>query len=260
MIFDERHFSPAEVSRRLGVSPKALRLYEARGLVRAVRTSNGWRAYGPAEIARLHQVLALKAMRLPLARIAELMGGGRVSLDQVLTAQESALADDAARAQRALGLVRVARARLAAGETLSIDDLATLAKETTMPLKAGQKDLGQLLEPHVRGHFSEAEMDEAARRPFDQEQIGRQWDALIAEAKALMANGDPASSAAMDLARRWKAQVETFTRGDPGVAARVQAVWRDAMADPAAAPALPLNPDIFAFIGRAMAKLAEQGG
>jgi DNA-binding transcriptional MerR regulator len=253
----ERHLSPAEVSRRLGVSPKALRLYEARGLVTAVRTSNGWRAYGGAEIARLHQVLALKALRLPLARIAELLGGGRVGLDQILAAQESALNDDAANVQRALGLVQAARARLAAGETLSIDDLATLAKETTIPLKSGQKELGQLLEPHVRSHFSRAEMDETARRPFDQEQIGQQWDSLIAEAKALMAKGDPVSPAARDLARRWQAQVEQFTRGDPGVAARVQAVWSDAMADPSAAPALPLNPEIFAFIGEAM-KAAEE--
>ena len=41
MPAQERHFSPAEVSRRLGVSPKALRLYEARGLVTAVRGQNG---------------------------------------------------------------------------------------------------------------------------------------------------------------------------------------------------------------------------
>ncbi len=75
-----------------------------------------------------------------------------------------------------------------------------------------------------------------------------------------MAKGDPTSPAALDLARRWKAQVEQFTRGDPGVAARVQAVWQDAMADPKAAPALPLNPEIFAFIGKAQAKLAESGG
>ncbi len=256
----DRHFSPAEVSRRLGVSPKALRLYEARGLVTAVRTSNGWRAYGRAEIARLHQVLALKALRLPLARIAELIGGGRVSLDQVLTAQEAALANDAAHAQRALGLVRAARARLAAGEALSIDDISTLAKETAMPLKSGQKELGQLLEPYVRGHFSASEMDETARRPFDQEKIGQDWDGLIAEAMALMAKGDPASPVALDLARRWKARVEQFTRGDPGVAARVQAVWQDAMADPKAAPAFALNPEIFAFIGKAQARLAETGG
>ena len=120
-----------------------------------------------------------------------------------------------------------------------------------MTLKSGQKELGQLLEPHVRGHFSEAEMAETARRPFDQEQIGQQWDALIAEAKALMATGDPASPAARDLARRWKAQVEQFTRGDPAVATRVQAVWRDAMADPNAAPRLPLTPEMFAFISKA---------
>jgi DNA-binding transcriptional MerR regulator len=252
----ERHYSPAEISRLLGVSPKALRLYEARGLIRAVRAANGWRCFGRAEITRLHQVLALKALRLPLARIAELLNGG-VSLDQILAAHERALADEATQAARALGLVRAARAKLAAGRSLSIDDLATLAKEITVPLKSGQKELGQLLEPHVRGHFSEAEMEATAGRDFDQEKIGAEWDGLIAEATALMAEGDPASPAALDLARRWKAQVEQFTRGDAGVAARVQAVWTDAMADPKAAPALPLNPEIFAFVGKAMARLGE---
>jgi DNA-binding transcriptional MerR regulator len=258
MTANERHFSPAEVSRLLGVSAKALRLYDARGLVTAVRTARGWRVYGRAEIARLTQVLTLKALRLPLARIAELMGG--VSLDQTLAAQESALASEAAQAVRALGLVRAARAKLARGEALSIDDLATLAKETVMPLKSGQKELGQLLDPHVNTHFSQAEIAATAGRPFDQEKVGAEWDSLIAEAEALMAKGDPASPAALDLARRWKAQVEQFTRGDPAVAARVQAVWTDAMADPKAAPALPLNPAIFAFMGQAQAKLAERGG
>lgn len=50
----------AEVARRLGVSGKALRLYEARGLVRAGRTAAGWRVYGPEQIARRHPILALK--------------------------------------------------------------------------------------------------------------------------------------------------------------------------------------------------------
>ncbi|HEY2483257.1 MAG TPA: MerR family transcriptional regulator [Caulobacteraceae bacterium] len=252
----ERHYSPAEVSRLLGVSPKALRLYETRGLIKAVRTSNGWRCFGRAEIARLTQVLALKALRLPLARIAELLKSGAVSLDQVLAAHEAALAAEADKAARALGLVRAARVKLAAGETLSIDDLATLAKETTMTLKSGQKELGQLLEPHVRAHFSPDEIDETAHRPFDQDKIGADWDALIAEAKTLMAKGDPTSPAALNLARRWKAQVEQFTQGDPEMWKRVQGVWTDAMADPAAAPQLPLDPEIFAFVGKAMAGLS----
>jgi DNA-binding transcriptional MerR regulator len=252
-------FSPAEVSRLLGISPKALRLYEARGLVTPARGRTGWRVFGRDQIARLTQIAALKALRLPLARIAELLVGGSVTLDGVLAAHEQALVGEAAQARRALGLIRAARRRLAAGETLSIDDLATLTKETTMT-KLSQEDLGALLEPHVRSHFNQAEIDETAGRPFDQERIGAQWDSLIAEARDLMAKGDPTSPAALDLARRWKAQVEQFTRGDPAVAARVQAVWTDAMADPKTAPDLPLNPEIFAFMGKAQAKLAELDG
>jgi DNA-binding transcriptional MerR regulator len=67
--------SPAETARRLGVSAKALRFYEQRGLVAPVRAANGYRAYGPDQIARLHQILALKHLGLPLARIADLLSG-----------------------------------------------------------------------------------------------------------------------------------------------------------------------------------------
>jgi len=37
---------------RLGVSAKALRLYEQRGLIAPLRTAAGWRVYGPDEMAR----------------------------------------------------------------------------------------------------------------------------------------------------------------------------------------------------------------
>ena len=57
-----RYFNPVEIARRLGVSIKALRLYEARGLVRPLRTQAGWRAYGPEQILRLHQIQALKGL------------------------------------------------------------------------------------------------------------------------------------------------------------------------------------------------------
>ena len=44
--------SPSQAARRLGVSAKALRLYEARGLIAPLRTAAGWRAYGPEQLAR----------------------------------------------------------------------------------------------------------------------------------------------------------------------------------------------------------------
>jgi MerR family transcriptional regulator, thiopeptide resistance regulator len=260
MSVTERYLSPTEAAKRLGVSVKALRLYEQRGFVTPLRTQADWRTYGPEQIARLHQVLALKRLGLPLARIGELLAGSASTLASVLALQEQVLAEEGIRVDRALALVRAARKKLAAGAALSIDDLTTLTKETTMSTKPTQAEMKKIFDPHVQKHFSEAEIEETAKRDFDQEKVSRDWDALIAEAKRLMAVGDPTSPAALDLARRWKAQVETFTRGDPSVSQRVMAVWNDAMADPKAAPKLPLNPEIFAFMGNAQIKLKEIEG
>ena len=63
----DRHLSPTETARRFGVSIKALRLYEQRGLLTPLRSEAGWRTYGPDQIGRLHQVLTLKGLGLPLA-------------------------------------------------------------------------------------------------------------------------------------------------------------------------------------------------
>src|SRR4029079_13321808 len=50
----------AEVARLTGLTVRALRFYEARGLVRPLRTASGRRHYGPVELERLHQVIAMK--------------------------------------------------------------------------------------------------------------------------------------------------------------------------------------------------------
>jgi len=77
----QRYLSTAETAAALGVTPRALRLYEARGLVRPLRTDAGWRAYGPEQVARLHQILALKRLGLPLRAIGELLAGRFKALD-----------------------------------------------------------------------------------------------------------------------------------------------------------------------------------
>ncbi len=97
MTSKEQHLSPVEAARRLGVTQKALRLYESRGLVTPLRSATGWRTYGPAEVARLHQVLALKSLGLPLARIAELIRGRNATLAKVLKLQEEILARESTR-------------------------------------------------------------------------------------------------------------------------------------------------------------------
>ena len=127
-----RFFSPAETARRLKVSTKALRLYEALGLVNPVRTSTGWRTYGPDQMVRLHQVLALRSLGVPLKRVRELLGDQLADLDAVLLLQEAAFRSRMAGDARRLELLVAVRRRLASGETLSVDDLIHLTRETVM--------------------------------------------------------------------------------------------------------------------------------
>ena len=62
-----------ECAARIGLSKRALRLYEEHGLIRPRRTQKGWRLYGADEIARLHEILALKRLGLSLQRITALL-------------------------------------------------------------------------------------------------------------------------------------------------------------------------------------------
>ncbi|MBV8975945.1 MAG: MerR family transcriptional regulator [Alphaproteobacteria bacterium] len=247
----EAHLSPAEASRRLGVSAKALRVYESRGLVTPLRTEAGWRTYGPAQFARLHQVVALKRLGLPLARIAEILHGPGDALARVLELQERVLTRERLKLDKALSIVRTARTKLEGGSTLSVEDLTTLMKETAMTGKASPEEMQAIFDPLSEKYFSAEERAMLRQRSFDQADVSRNWELLIEEAKALMAKGDPTSPAAQDLARRWRAQVQLFTQGDPEVDAKVLGMWKDAMANPDTATKLPLNPEILAFVQKA---------
>lgn len=247
----ERHLSPSEAARKLGVSVKALRVYESQGLIKPLRSAADWRAYGPAEIGRLHQIVALKRLGLPLRRIGALLDGGADTLEQVLGLQVRVLERECGRLARALEVLRTAQSKLNAGQSLSIDDLARLTKETTVTGKASDAEIKAIFDPLAEKHFSAEERAALRQRNFDQAEASKNWERLIEDAKALMARGDPYSAAAQDLARRWQAQVRLFTRDDPKVNEKVMAIWNDAMADPKAALKLPLNPEIFAFVQKA---------
>ena len=248
------YLSPSETARRLGVTVKALRLYEGRGLVKPLRTNAGWRAYGPDQLARVYQILALKRLGLPLARISDLLSGGAPPLAEILAVQETALRAETERVSRALDLIRAAQAKLASGAALSIDDLTTLTRETTMSETLTDDGWKAVFEPHFAKHYTPEEMAAFARRKRDAAADGTDlmgaWPVLMEEARRLMALGDPVSPAALNLARHWRSEVRKFTQGDPAIAAKVQAVWKDAMDGPDAGR-LPINAELWAFVGRA---------
>lgn len=259
----QRHLSTAETASALGITARALRLYEARGLVRPLRTQAGWRAYGPEAMGRLHQILTLKRLGLSLKAIGELLRGRRIGLEQVLALQEEALAQRQAEAEKALQLVRRARAELQAGRDLSVDDLATLTRETHVTERMNDEEMKALFDPLAQKYFSPEELKELEQRKLDaaeQEEVRAQWDALIAEAKALQAKGDPSSPQAIDLARRWMAMVNRFSSGNAEVNAKVGSMWKEAMSDPKTSGRLPFDMAVWNFVAEASKAAKAQDG
>src|SRR6202041_1209530 len=83
--------SASEAAKRLGVSIKALRLYEQRGLVTPGRTAAGYRAYGPDEMVREAEDVSLRAPGLSLAQVARVFEGDPQSLESAMTVHEATL-------------------------------------------------------------------------------------------------------------------------------------------------------------------------
>ena len=126
---------PAEAARRLGVSAKALRLYEQRGLVAPVRTAAGWRAYGPAEMVRASEIAALRALGLSLTSVARVLGGDAQALEPALATHQAGLEDQARNIAGSIEKVRGLRSSLARGEAPAASELARLV-DTPPAVKA----------------------------------------------------------------------------------------------------------------------------
>ena len=116
MSSSARSLNPSEAAKRLGVSTKALRLYEERGLVAPDRSAAGWRAYGPDAMERAAEVVALRALGLSLAQVAQVRGGDAGSLELALAAHQAALEDRLRALGETIEKLRGLRADLARGQ------------------------------------------------------------------------------------------------------------------------------------------------
>jgi DNA-binding transcriptional MerR regulator len=87
--FGEGMMTIGDVSRRMNVTPRALRLYENEGLIASYRLGS-WRYYDASVMARLALVLRLKSCDFSLQQIKSILdsncqpGGNELALPQSL--------------------------------------------------------------------------------------------------------------------------------------------------------------------------------
>ncbi len=114
----------SDAARRLGISTKALRLYEQRGLLAPIRSDAGWRAYGPEDLERASEIVALRALGFSLAQVARILKGDASGLEPALAAHQASLEGRLRELVEAIDGVRALRGDLARGSAPSASELA----------------------------------------------------------------------------------------------------------------------------------------
>ncbi|HTA64935.1 MAG TPA: MerR family transcriptional regulator [Xanthomonadaceae bacterium] len=240
-ITSKSYLRIGQIAQRSGVSAKALRLYEQRGLLKPCAHSEaGYRLYGPDALRRLMQIVVLKRSGFSLAQIGRLLERDAKAAAHLLAARIATLERDLADRTQALATLRRMERRMGSASTL---------------------DLDQLLESIYMGSTLKVDLSDAERAAFEKraEQLGsegmeaaqNEWPRLIAQVRAAMDAGTPATEAsAVSLARRWHALIVAATGNDAAVNRKIGQAWQ---AQPDAMAAQGMDPAMFRYIGAAMA-------
>ena len=246
-----------QLAAKSGVSAKALRLYEARGLLRPdTHTASGYRLYGAPALARLNEIGVLKRAGFTLAEIGRLLER-RGSATALIEARIVALRREVHAKTRALAALEHAWRGLAS----TSNDIDQLLENIKMSEKLDM-------------HFSEAEMAEFKHRaeilgrhftPEEREkmrlraeelgeagmqQAQQEWPELIRQVRGAMNLGIPATDpAVLDMGRRWHALVNAFTGGDANVTRKLKEAYAR---EPQVMAAQGMDGAMFAYIREAM--------
>ncbi len=236
-----------QVVRRTGLTSRALRFYEGRGLVHPFRSSSGRRVFSRADLARLHRIVALKNAGFSLAEVGRILDGRGAALDAVLRTQLAALETEVARIRGAAEVLRLALSRIDAGERLDAATLCSLIENgATIMTEKSQWDA--VSAPYL-SEQAKADFAAAAYPPgFDQADYSARWAALGAKVKAALPL-DPASPSAQALLDEWNALLEPFTRiATPAMGASVTAMYSDMPNWGEGAPSPGFDHEVWEFI------------
>ena len=131
MRTSEQFLKPSEAAKRLGVSTKALRIYEQHGLIKPIRNAAGWRTYGSSEMARAAEIAALRALGLSLAQVRRALRRDAEGLEPALAVHQAALEDRVRQLADAVEKVRAIRADLVQGKAPTVGELVRLVRQAS---------------------------------------------------------------------------------------------------------------------------------
>ena len=202
----------ADVSRRTGLTSRALRFYEARGLVKPLRTASGRRHYGPTELKRIYQILTLKRAGFTLVQIDRLIRHTAVDLSALVDARIAIVEKQAQSLSQTRALLLSVKSRIERSEPIDVATFCSLIKhgdiEMTEQAGAWKTVSDAYLSEEAKADFAKSQPQMPA--DFDQAAYSAKWADLGARIKAALPL-DPASDTAQAFLAEWRELLAPFT-------------------------------------------------
>ena len=202
----------ATITRRTGLTSRALRHYEARGLIQPLRAASGRRLYGPAELERIHQIIMLKRAGFGLQTISTLLARGQHDLARMIDVQIEGVRVEAARLAETQALLLAVRARLDRHEVLDPATLCQLIHDsqsaTTAAHEAWRRLSARYMDERVQQDFERVLPAMACE--FGQDAYFEEWRDLSARIRAALPLV-PDGETALGFVREWMALLAPFS-------------------------------------------------
>jgi DNA-binding transcriptional MerR regulator len=237
-----------DVARRTGLTSRALRFYEARGLLKPLRTYSGRRLYGRGELERIQQILALKRAGLSLAQIGRLTAHGSMDLGAVVEAQLRVIEERKAELDEARALLLTVKSRIDRGEPVDAATFCSLIRQgdKIMEPQDWKKVTDRYFSPEEKARWAATMKDGPA--DFDQAEYSRQWKDLGDRVQAAIPGG-PDTAEAQALYDEWQALLAPFTAvATPEMMQGATRLYERMDEWHGDAPQAPFTPEAFKFI------------
>jgi DNA-binding transcriptional MerR regulator len=235
-----------DVTRRTGLTSRALRFYEARGLLQPLRTYSGRRLYGRGELERIQHILALKRAGLSLAQIGKLTASGTMDMRELIEAQLAIIEERKEELEESRALLLSIKSRIDRGEPVDAETFCSLIREGDRIMQP--EDWKKLTDRY----FSEDEKAHWAEHPpqgdFDQAEYSRKWADLGKRVEAAIPNG-PDTAEAQALYDEWQELLAPFTAvATPQMMQGATRFYERMDEWKGDAPNAPFTPEAFRFI------------
>ena len=198
----------SDVANRTGLTTRALRFYEARGLVQPMRTANGRRHYGAGELARLTAIVALKRTGFTLAAIQRLLAGRETNLGRLVAAQIAEVDARAAELTDTRALLANVMSRIDRGEPIDVATLCSLISKGNTMMEHENWKMNRYMSDEAKAYAVQAL--EKLPKDFDQAAYSAQWTDLTDRIEAALPM-NPKSAQAQAFYAEWIALLAPFT-------------------------------------------------